>query len=68
MKAAAVTTLLIAAGALHAAAAAAQSHFEAVPSVTIGSIYDDNLFATQLRGDAGHMLAPASALRSTHRG
>jgi hypothetical protein len=57
MKAAAVTTLLIAAGALHAAAAAAQSHFEAVPSVTIGSIYDDNLFATQLRGDAGHMLA-----------
>jgi hypothetical protein len=55
MKAAAVTTVLLAAGVLHAAAAAAQSHFEAVPSVTVGSIYDDNLFATGLRGDAGEM-------------
>src|SRR6266850_248344 len=55
MKAAAVTTLIVAASALHAAAAAAQSHIEAVPSVTIGSLYDDNLFA-QAQGDTGHML------------
>jgi hypothetical protein len=55
MTRAAVTTILIAAGALHAATAAAQAHVEAVPSVTIGSIYDDNLFA-QANGDAGHML------------
>ncbi len=55
MKAAAVTTLTIAAIAIHAAGAAAQSHIEAVPSVTVGSIYDDNLFA-QAQGDAGHML------------
>src|SRR6266571_1655575 len=55
MKAAAVTTLIIAASAFHAAAAAAQSHLEAVPSVTVGSLYDDNLFA-QAQGDAGHML------------
>jgi hypothetical protein len=55
MKAAAVTTLIIAAIGFHAAGAAAQSHFEAVPSVTVGSLYDDNLFA-QVQGDAGHML------------
>jgi len=55
MKAAAVTTAIIAASALHAAGAAAQTHFEAVPSVTVGSLYDDNLFA-QVQGDAGHML------------
>jgi hypothetical protein len=55
MKAAAGTTLIIAAIAFHAAGAAAQSHFEAVPSVTVGSFYDDNLFA-QAQGDAGHML------------
>src|SRR6185295_9350339 len=55
MKAPAVTTLLVAAGALYAATAAAQSHIEAVPSVTVGSLYDDNLFA-QAQGDAGHML------------
>jgi hypothetical protein len=55
MTRAAVTTILIAAGALHAASAAAQAHVEAVPSVTIGSIYDDNLFA-QAHGDTGHML------------
>src|ERR1041385_8699399 len=42
MKAAVVTTLIVAASALHVATAAAQSHFEAVPSVTIGGIYDDN--------------------------
>ena len=40
---------------MHAARAAGQSHVEAVPSVTIGSIYDDNLFA-QTQGAAGHML------------
>src|SRR5258708_37221442 len=55
MKAAAVTTAIIAASALHAAGAGAQTHFEAVPSVTVGSLYDDNLFA-QVQGDAGHML------------
>ena len=52
---AAVTTFIIAASVAHAAGAAAQTHFEAVPSVTVGSIYDDNLFA-QVQGDAGHML------------
>jgi hypothetical protein len=57
MKRAAVTTVLIAASALVAGSAAAQKHVEAVPSVTIGAIYDDNLFATTVRGDAGHMLA-----------
>jgi hypothetical protein len=55
MNRAAVTTIFVTASALCAAGAAAQSHFEAVPSVTIGSIYDDNLFAQQ-EGDAGHML------------
>src|SRR5258705_4667789 len=55
MKAAAVTTAIIAASALHAAGASAQVHVEAVPSVTVGSIYDDNLFA-QVQGDAGHMV------------
>ena len=55
MKRASVTTVVIAASTLYAASAAAQTHFEAVPSVTIGSIYDDNLFA-QEAGDAGHML------------
>jgi hypothetical protein len=55
MKAAAVATLIVAASLGHATTAAAQSHIEAVPSVTIGSFYDDNLFA-QAQGDAGHML------------
>ncbi|HEY3161852.1 MAG TPA: hypothetical protein VGJ78_22975 [Vicinamibacterales bacterium] len=55
MKRAAVTTVVIAAATLQAAAAAAQSHIEAVPSVTVGSLYDDNLFA-QSQGDAGHMI------------
>src|SRR4051812_3290611 len=55
MKAALITTALMTAGALHAAPAAAQTHVEAVPSVTIGSLSDDNLFAQQ-NGDAGHML------------
>src|SRR6185436_5069155 len=55
MRAAAVTIFIAALSAFHAAAAAAQSHIEAVPSVTIGSIYDDNLFAQQ-EGDAGQML------------
>jgi hypothetical protein len=55
MTRAAVTTACLAASALFAASAAAQSHFEAVPSVTVGSLYDDNLFAQQ-EGDAGHML------------
>src|ERR1044071_831709 len=52
---AAVTTMVIAASAFAATGAAAQSHIEAVPSVTVGSLYDDNLFA-QEEGDAGHML------------
>jgi len=55
MRAAAVTTVFIAAIVFQAVGAAAQSHVEAVPSLTIGSIYDDNLFA-QTQGDAGHML------------
>jgi hypothetical protein len=55
MRAAAVTTLIIAASAWQPGDTAAQSHVEAVPSVTIGAIYDDNLFA-QVQGDAGHML------------
>lgn len=55
MRATAVTIIIAALSAWHAPAAAAQSHIEAVPSVTIGSIYDDNLFA-QEQGDAGQML------------
>jgi hypothetical protein len=55
MKAAAVTIVIVAVNALNAATATAQSHIEAVPSVTIGSIYDDNIFA-QAQGDAGQML------------
>ena len=55
MKAAAVTIVIVAVSALKAATATAQSHVEAVPSVTIGSIYDDNIFA-QAQGDAGQML------------
>jgi hypothetical protein len=47
--------MVIAASAFAATGAAAQSHIEAVPSVTVGSIYDDNLFA-QEQGSAGHML------------
>ena len=63
MRAAAVTTLIIAAIVFHAAGAAAQSHVEVVPSVTVGSIYDDNLFA-QAQGDAGQMLHGASRPRA----
>jgi hypothetical protein len=55
MRAAVVTTLIVAVSTWQAAGAAAQSHVEAVPSVTIGGIYDDNLFA-QVKGDAGQML------------
>ena len=55
MKARVVTILVAAASAWYAAAVTAQSHIEAVPSVTIGTIYDNNLFAQQ-QGDAGHML------------
>src|SRR5512132_410089 len=55
MKRAAVTTLFLAASAFRPAGAAAQSHIEAVPSLTVGSVYDDNLFA-QAQGDAGHLL------------
>ena len=55
MKPGAVTILIIAATAWQATRAAAQSHIEAVPSVTVGSVYDDNLFA-QTQGDAGQML------------
>jgi hypothetical protein len=55
MRAAAVTTVILAVSALHAAGAAAQTHFEAVPSVTVGTLYDDNLFA-QAQGDAGQMI------------
>src|SRR5262245_15464544 len=52
---AAVVAIFIAAASTWHAAGAAQSHIEAVPSVTIGSIYDDNVFALE-QGDAGHML------------
>ena len=55
MRAAAVTIVIAAASICHAAPAAAQSHIEAVPSVTIGTIYDNNIFA-QEQGDAGQML------------
>ena len=55
MRARVVTILVAAASTWYAAAVAAQSHIEAVPSVTIGTIYDNNLFA-QEQGDAGHML------------
>lgn len=55
MKAFAVTLLAAATSAAYATAAAAQSHIEAVPSVTIGSIYDDNVFA-EVDGDAGQMV------------
>ena len=55
MRAVVVTIFIAAASLWHASAAAAQSHIEAVPSVTIGSIYDDNVFA-QEAGDAGHVL------------
>jgi hypothetical protein len=55
MRAAVVTSVIVAASASHAMPSAAQSHIEAVPSVTIGSIYDNNLFVQQ-QADAGHML------------
>jgi hypothetical protein len=55
MKTTAVTIFVTAVSVCHAAAAAAQSHLEAVPSVTIGTIYDNNLFAQQ-QGDAGQIL------------
>ena len=55
MRAGVVTIFVAAASAWLAVAVAAQSHIEAVPSVTIGTIYDNNLFA-QEQGDAGHML------------
>src|SRR5258706_10889602 len=55
MRVPAVTTSFIAGIVFQAVGAAAQSHVEALPSLTIGSIYDDNLFA-QTQGDAGHLL------------
>jgi len=55
MRAAVVTMFIAAASTWPAVTATAQSHIEAVPSVTIGSVYDDNVFA-QEQGDAGQML------------
>lgn len=46
-----------------AARAAAQSSVIAVPSVTIGGVYDDNLFA-KVRGSAGQMLLFRPALEA----
>ena len=47
--------MIVATSLAGASSGAGQSRIEAVPSVTVGSIYDDNLFA-QVQGDAGHML------------
>ena len=55
LKTTIVTVCAVVASTASTADAAAQSHIEAVPSVTIGTIYDDNLFA-QVEGDAGEML------------
>jgi hypothetical protein len=56
MKAATVTSFIVAASTwCTGTPVTAQSHIEAVPTVTIGTIYDNNLFAQQ-QGDAGHML------------
>ena len=58
LKTTIVTVCAVVASTASTADAAAQSHIEAVPSVTIGTIYDDNLFA-QVEGDAGEMLLVA---------
>ena len=63
MKAATVTIVIVTASLAGASYAGAQSHIEAVPSVTVGSIYDDNLFA-QAQGNAGHMLTVRPGLGS----
>ena len=46
---AAVTSLTLAAAVLTAAHASAQSRVDVVPSVSVVSVYDDNLFA-QVQG------------------
>ena len=55
--------MIVTASLAGASYAGAQSHIEAVPSVTVGSIYDDNLFA-QAQGNAGRMLTVRPGLGS----
>ncbi len=60
---AAVTSLILAA-VLTAAHASAQSRVDVVPSVSVGSVYDDNLFA-QVQGSGGQMLQVRPGLEAT---
>ena len=59
-----VTTLILASAVLTGADARAQSRVDVVPSVMIGSTYDDNLFA-QVQGDAGQMFTVRPGLEAT---
>jgi hypothetical protein len=61
---AAVTFLILTSAVLTAASASAQARVDVVPSVVIGSTYDDNLFA-QVQGDAGQMLTVRPGLETT---
>ena len=61
---AAVTALILASAVLTASHARAQSRVDVVPSVSVGSVYDDNLFA-QVQGSGGQMLQVRPGLEAT---
>ena len=61
---AAITSLILTSAVLTAASASAQSRVDVVPSVVIGSTYDNNIFA-QTQGDAGQMLTARPGLEAT---
>ncbi len=61
---AAVTSLILASALLTPAHASAQSRVDVVPSVSVGSVYDDNLFA-QVQGSGGQMLQVRPGLEAT---
>ena len=56
--------MILASALLTAAHASAQSRVDVVPSVSVGSTYDDNLFA-QVQGSGGQMLQVRPGLEAT---
>ncbi len=61
---AALITLILTSVVLAASHARAQSRVDVVPSVSVGSVYDDNLFA-QVLGSGGQMLQVRPGLEAT---
>jgi len=59
-----VTAFILASIALSAAHASAQTRVDVVPSVSVGTVYDDNIFA-QTAGSGGQMLQVRPGLEAT---